>query len=64
MCKISKSVDVHAIKERLEQIIAELPNVEEKVRATLVDDERYISVTAVIGNKVLCINFMQSREEE
>lgn len=64
MCKISKSVDVHAIKEHLEQIIANLPSINEKVTATLVDDERYMSMTAVFGNQVLCINFMQSGKEE
>ena len=58
MCKISKSVDVHAIQEHLRSIISELPASEEKVNATLVEDERYLSMTAVIGSKVLCINFM------
>ena len=62
MCKISKSVDVHAIKEHLEQIIANLPSINEKVNATLVDDETYMTMTAVIGDKVLCINFTQSGE--
>lgn len=64
MCKISKSVDVHAIKEHLQNILEGLPTVEEKVTATLVDDERYMSMTAVFGSKVLCINFMQSGKEE
>lgn len=64
MCKISKSVDVRAIKEHLEQIIADLPSIDEKVTATLVDDERYMSMTAVFGSKVLCINFMESGKEE
>ena len=64
MCKISKSVDVHAIKEHLELIIANLPSIDEKVTATLVDDERYVSMTAVFENKVLCINFMESGKEE
>lgn len=64
MCKISKSVDVRAIKEHLENIIEGLPTVEEKVTATLVDDERYMSMTAIIGSKVLCINFMKSGKEE
>lgn len=64
MCKISKSVDVHAIKEHLQNILEGLPTVEEKVTATLVDDERYMSMTAVFGNKVLCINYMESGKEE
>ena len=64
MCKIHKGVDVHAIKEHLEQIIANLPSIDEKVNATLVDDETYMSMTAVFENKVLCINFMQSGKEE
>ena len=53
MCKISKSVDVHAIKEHLQNILEGLPTVEEKVTATLVEDKRYMSMTAIIGSKVL-----------
>lgn len=65
MCKISKSADVRAIKEHLEQIIADLPSIDENVTATLVDDERYISMTAIFENhEVLCINFMKSGKEE
>ncbi len=64
MCKISKSVDVHAIKEHLQQIVNGIHETDEKVNATLVKDARYMSMTAVIGNQVLCINFMQSGKEE
>ncbi len=58
MCQISKSVDVHTIKEHLLSIVEMLPDCDEPVNATLVKDEHYLSMTAVIGNQVLCINLM------
>ena len=63
MCKISKSVDVHAIQEHLQTIMDELPASGEKVDATLTEDERYVSMTAVFSDRVLCVNFMKSGKE-
>jgi len=63
MCKISKSVDVHAIQEHLQTIMDELPASGEKVNATLAEDERYVSMTAVFSDVVLCVNFMKSGKE-
>lgn len=64
MCKISKSVDVHAIKEHLQNIMNKLPASDEKVNATMAEDEQYVSLTAVFSDGVLCVNFMQSGKEE
>ena len=64
MCKINKSVDVHAIQEHLQTIMDELPASGEKVNATLAEDERYVSMTAVFSDGVLCVNFMKSGKEE
>ena len=64
MCKISKSVDVHAIKEHLQTIMDKLPASDEKVNATMAEDERYVSMTAIFSDGVLCVNFMQSGKEE
>ena len=60
MCKIKKNIDVQVIKERL-QNLAQIFGAEsdEPVNATLVMDETYTSMTALVGGKVLCINFMQ-----
>lgn len=55
---VEKDVDVRTIRERLLEIANEIHEVEGKVKATLVMDETYRSVTAVIGNQVLCINLM------
>jgi len=63
MCKISKSVDVHAIKEHLQTIVNGIHETEEKINATLVEDETYMTMTAIIGDQVLCINFMSSGKE-
>ena len=64
MCKIIKSVDVHAIQEHLQTIMDELPASGEKVNATLAEDEWYVSMTAVFSDGVLCVNFMKSGKEE
>ena len=64
MCKISKSVDVHAIKEHLQTIMDELPASGEKVNATMAEDEQYVSLTAIFSNGVLCVNFMKAGKEE
>lgn len=64
MCKISKSVDVHAIQEHLQNIMNGIHETDEKINATLVEDETYMTMTAVIGDQVLCVNFMQSGKEE
>ena len=58
MCQISKSVDVRTIKEHLLSIVEMLPDCDEPVNARLVKDEHYQTMTAVMGNQVLCINFM------
>lgn len=58
MCKIHKGVSVDAIKEHLVSIASQIVESQEPVNATLVKDEHYSSMTAVVGNQVLCINFM------
>lgn len=47
-----------AIKEHLVSIASQIVESQEPVNATLVKDEHYSSMTAVVGNQVLCINFM------
>ena len=59
MCKIHKGVAVDAIKAHLQRVIDQISDTQEEVKATLVEDPNYMTMTAVIGNKVLCINFMQ-----
>ena len=58
MCQFSKDLDVQTIKEHLLSIVNDLPECNEPVTARLFKDEHYQTMTAVIGGKVLCINFM------
>lgn len=64
MCKINKSVDVHAIKEHLQTIMNGIHETDEKINATVAEDEQYVSLTAVFSNGVLCVNFMKAGKEE
>ena len=64
MCKIQKNIDVQKIKEHLVKIANDLVS-EGQVKATLVDDSDYSSITAVVGEEcVICINVMNLRKEE
>ena len=58
MCQISKNVNVDELKKQLFRIANGLKAEAGKVQATMVLDENYTSMTAVMGNQVLCINFM------
>lgn len=58
MCEVKKNVDVKVIKEHLVSIASQIAESQEPVNATLVKDENYSSMTAMVGNQVLCINFM------
>lgn len=59
MCSIAKSTDVRTIKQHLLSVANLIHDDEdEEVTATLVHDSTYSSMTAIIGGKVLCINFM------
>ena len=64
MCKIQKNIDVKKIKQHLIQIADDLVS-EGQVKATLVDDNGYSSMTAVVEKEcVICINWMSLRKEE
>ena len=59
MCEIKKNVTVQAVQEQLKVITELFGEVkDEEVKATLVMDEDYRSITAIYGGKVLCINLM------
>ena len=57
MCSIKRNVSVEEIKAHLRFIADSLEEAGE-VKGTVVQDENYASVTAIIGNQVMCINFM------
>lgn len=56
--RIEKDINVEEIKKHLFRIANGLKAEGEKVKARLVQDESYSSMTVLIGGKVLCINFM------
>lgn len=59
MCEIKKNVTVQAVKDQLKVITKLFGDVkDDKVKATLVMDDDYRSITAICGNQVLCINLM------
>ena len=59
MCEIKKNVTVQAVKDQLKAITKLFCEVkDDEVKATLVMDEDYRSITAIYGGKVLCINLM------
>ncbi len=64
MCKIKKGVTVEDIKNHLHYIADQIANTTEAITGTVVTDEQYASVTAIIGRQVVCINFMDVRKEE
>ena len=56
--RIEKNINVDEIKKHLFRIANGLKAEGETVKAQLVQDESYSSMTAMIGGKVLCINLM------
>ena len=56
--RVEKDINVEEIKKHLFRIANGLKAEGETVKAQLVQDESYSSMTAMIGGKVLCINFM------
>ena len=59
MCEIKKNVTLKAVKDQLKDITKLFGEVkEDEVKATLVMDDDYRSVTAIVEGKVLCINLM------
>ena len=59
MCEIKKNVTLKAVKDQLRDITKLFGEVkEDEVKATLVMDDDYRSVTAIVEGKVLCINLM------
>ena len=56
--RVEKDINVEEIKKHLFRIANGLKAEGEKVKARLVQDEWYSSMTVMIGGKVLCINFM------
>ena len=56
--RIEKDINVEEIKKHLFRIANGLKADGKKVKARLVQDESYSSMTVLIGGKVLCINFM------
>ena len=59
MCEIKKNVTVQAVQEQLKVITKLFGEVkDEEVKATLVMDDDYRSITAICGGKVICINLM------
>ena len=59
MCEIKKNVTLQAVKDQLKVITKLFGEVkDEDVQATLVMDDDYRSVTAIVEGKVLCINLM------
>lgn len=55
--EVKKNVDVKTIKAKLLEIVKDLGS-EKQFTATMVMGETYRSITAIHGNQVLCINFM------
>lgn len=59
MCEIKKNVTLQAVKDQLKAITKLFGKVkEDEVKATLVMDDDYRTVTAIVEGKVLCINLM------
>lgn len=59
MCEIKKNVTLQAVKNQLKDITKLFGEVkEDEVKATLVMDDDYRSITAIVEGKVLCINLM------
>lgn len=59
MCEIKKNVTLQAVKNQLRDITKLFGEVKEnEVKATLVMDDDYRSITAIVEGKVLCINLM------
>ena len=59
MCEIKKNVTLQAVKNQLRDITRLFGEVkEDEVKATLVMDDDYRSITAIVEGKVLCINLM------
>jgi hypothetical protein len=58
MCNIKKNVTVEDMSYYLNYIADQLLNTADEIKGTIVKDENYISATAIIGNQVVCINFM------
>ena len=59
MCEIKKNVTLQAVKDQLKAITKLFGEVkEDEAKATLVMDDDYRSVTAIVEGKVLCINLM------
>lgn len=58
MCEVKKNVDGKTIEGQLKAIAKEFAKCAGDWTATLVMDEQYRSITAICGNQVLCINFM------
>lgn len=56
--RVEKNISVGEIKRHLFRIANGLKAEGETVKTQLVQDETYSSMTAMIGGKVLCINFM------
>ena len=56
--RVEKNISVEEIKKHLFRIANGLKAEGETVKARLVQNETYSSMTAMIGGKVLCINFM------
>ena len=56
--EVKKNIDVKAIRKHLAKVSSFFRNADEKVQATLVLNENYSSLTAIVEGKVLCINFM------
>ena len=56
--RIEKNINVDEIKKHLFRIANGLKAEGETVKAQLVQDESYSSMTAMIGGKILCVNIM------
>lgn len=61
MCEVKKNVTIQDVRDQL-KVITKLfgESNEGEVKATLVMDETYRSITAICGNQVLCINLMMN----
>lgn len=64
MCEIKKGVTVEDLKNHLRYIAEQITKTTETITGTVVTDEQYASVTAIIGRQVVCINFMDAGKEE
>ena len=58
MCQIKKNVTVEDISDYLNYIADQFLNTSDEVKGTMVKDENYMTCTAIIGKKVVCINLM------